>query len=166
MRSNLKKAIGAVAAACALLLAAAALGFSQGPPGPHPGFPGGPGPHDGLGPLIHDLNLSDDQTTQIKALHESFATSTKALHDQLRTLHDSAPDPLSGAAFDEASVRAAAQARAAIQVELDVAHARLMSQVYALLNSDQKTQLAAKRTAMEQQRLQWQSQQKRTSSQF
>jgi Spy/CpxP family protein refolding chaperone len=162
MRSSWKKAVLAVAAAAAVMLAGAALGFSQGPPpGPH-GF-GGP---EGLGPLLHNLNLTDDQKTQIKSLHESFATSTKALHDQLKALHDSAPDPLNGAAFDEAAVRAAAQSRAAIQVELDVAHAKLMSQVYGLLSADQKTQLAANRAAMQQQLLNRESRHQPPSSQF
>jgi Spy/CpxP family protein refolding chaperone len=155
MKLKLKKMSGFIAIACALLLATV-VGFSQQgrPPGPPPGggFHGGPGPRDGLGPLARDLNLSDDQKTQIKKITDSFEESTKALRDQLRTLHESEPDPLSGGAFDEAAVRAAAQARANVQVELEVAHARLMSQVFAILTTEQKAQLAAKRQEFEQRR--------------
>jgi Spy/CpxP family protein refolding chaperone len=155
MKLNLKKTSGFIVIAASLLLATV-VGFSQQgrPAGPPPGggFRGGPGPRDGLGPLARDLNLSDEQKTQIKKITDSFEESTKALRDQLHTLHESEPDPLGGGAFDEAAVRAAAQARANVQVELEVAHARMMSQVFALLTTEQKAQLAAKRQEFEQRR--------------
>jgi len=133
----------------ALLLTGAAMAFSQGPPRGG-GFRGGPGPGDGLGPLARDLNLTDDQKAQMKKIKDSFRESDKALHDQLRTLHESEPDPISGT-FDEAAVRAAAEARAKIQIELEVSHAKMMSQIAAVLTADQKAQLAAKRQQFERQ---------------
>ena len=160
MRSNWKKMSGVIAFAGALLLTMAMVVFSQGPggggPGPRErGFHGGPGgggggPRDGLGPLGRDLNLSDEQKAQIKKIRDSFEESTKSLRDQLRTQHESQPDPLGGGAFDEAAVRTAAQARAAVQIELEVAHARMMSQIFSVLTPEQKTQLAAKRQQFEQ----------------
>jgi Spy/CpxP family protein refolding chaperone len=136
-----------------IMTAAAAVAFSQGPQGPQGpppggGFRGGPGPRDGLGPLGHELNLTDDQKAQIKKISESFAESDKAFHDQLRALHTSEPDPMNGA-FDEAAVRAAAEARAKIQIELEVSHAKMMSQISSVLTAEQKTQLAAKRQQFE-----------------
>jgi Spy/CpxP family protein refolding chaperone len=62
----------------------------------------------------------------------------------MRALHESDADPLN-AAFDEAAVRTAAEARAKIDVELSVAHAKMMSQIGAVLTTEQKAQLAAKR---------------------
>jgi Spy/CpxP family protein refolding chaperone len=154
MKSNWKKLSGVIAIAGALMLVAAMVAFSQGPQGPPRGgggFHGGPGgPGGGLGPLARDLNLTDEQKAQIKKIQDSFAESTKALHEQLRTLHESEPDPASGGAFDEAAVRAAAEARAKVQVELEVAHARMMSQVFGVLTTEQKAQLAAKRQEFEQ----------------
>jgi periplasmic protein CpxP/Spy len=159
MKANWKKISGVVAVAGALLLMAV-IGFSQEgrPPGPPPGRgfhggPGGPGgPRDGgLGPL-RDLNLTDDQKAQIEKLKASFEESTKALHEQMRSLHESQPDPLAGGAFDEAAVRAAAEARAKVEVELEVAHARLMSQVFAILTPEQKAQLNERRQQFEQRR--------------
>lgn len=159
MRLNWKTRTGATLIAGALLLMMAIVGFSQGPPpgpgGPHErGFHGGPGgpPRDGLGPLARDLNLSDEQKAQIKKINDSFAESTKPLREQLRSLHESEPDPLSGGTFDEAAVRTAAQARANAQIELEVAHARMMSQIFAVLTPEQKSQLAAKRQQFEQKR--------------
>jgi protein CpxP len=152
MKINLKKMSLVIAIAGAMLLAAAAVGFSQDPQGPPPdggfrggrGGPGGPGPRDGLGPMARDLNLSDEQKAQVKKISDSFAESTRSLHEQLRTLHESEADPFSGT-FDEAAVRAAAEARAKIEVELQVSHAKMMSQIGAVLTADQKAQLASRR---------------------
>ena len=148
MKLNWKK-FSVATIAGALLLTGAAMAFSQGPPRGG-GFRGGPGPGDGLGPLARDLNLTDDQKAQMKKITDSFRESDKALHDQLRTLHESEPDPISGT-FDEAVVRAAAEARAKIQIELEVSHAKMMSQIAAVLTADQKAQLAAKRQQFERQ---------------
>lgn len=161
------KKIASLFALIGVLALMAIVGFAQGPPpfGGHGGHggPGGPGGHgrggpDGGIPFARELNLTDAQKTQIKQIMDSTFESTKALHEQLRQLHDSAPDPLSGAAFDEAAVRATAQKRAAIEVELEVAHARAMSQVFALLTTEQKAQLAAHHKEMEQRHAERESQ--------
>src|SRR5882762_6969337 len=145
MSSNWKKKASSIAIAGAILLMAALAAFSQGPDRPRRGFPGGPGgPRDGIGFLSHDLNLTQDQKTQIKKITDSFEESTKSLRDQLKTLHESEPDPLSGT-FDEATVRAAAEARAKVDIELSVARAQMMSQIAAVLTTEQKAQLAAKK---------------------
>ena len=150
MKLNWKKFSAATAIAGALLLMTAAIVFSQNPPprpdGP-PGPPRGPfghGPHGprgpgGFGPLA-GLNLTDAQKEQIKQIHESFAEQTKALRDQMRTLHKSQSDPMSN--FDEAAVRSAAEARAKVQVEMEVAHAKMMSQVANVLTAEQRAQMA------------------------
>ena len=154
MKLNWKKSSVIIAVAAALLLTVAltvaAVAFShshrhQGPPRGG-GFRGEPGPR-GLGPL-RDLNLTDDQKAQIKKIKESFEEGNKALFDQMRALHGSEPDPMSGT-FDEAAVRTAAEARAKIQVELEVSHAKMMSQIAAVLTAEQKAQLAAKRQQFE-----------------
>ena len=121
-------------------------GVGQGPDGGQRrgGFQGGPGGPwgGGLGPLGRDLNLTDDQKAQIKNIEQSFQASTKELRDQLRTLHQSEQNPLTSA-FDEATVRASAEAQAKVEVELQVARAKMMSQIGALLTADQKAQIAA-----------------------
>jgi Spy/CpxP family protein refolding chaperone len=152
MNFNWKKWSAVAAFVAALALMGSVIAFSQGPQGPRPGggFRGGPGPRDGLGPIARDLNLTDAQKAEIKKITESFQAGTKDLHDQMRTLHESEPDPMNGN-FDEATVRAAAEARAKIEVELAVAHAKMMSQIASVLTAEQKTQLAAKRQRFERQ---------------
>jgi Spy/CpxP family protein refolding chaperone len=85
-----------------------------------------------------------------------FEASTQALHEQLRQAGPGGGggpfEGLKDGAFDEAAVRAAAQARASLHVELEVARARMMSQVYALLTAEQKATLAERRQQFEQRR--------------
>src|SRR6185369_7993461 len=134
------------------------FGF-RGPGGPREGFgPGGPGRPGGpppqgfgpFGPLGRDLNLTDDQRSAIQKIGESFQESNRALLEQMRTLHESQRELLAGE-FHEAAVRAAAEARAKVQVELEVSHARMMSQMVAVLTDAQRAQLAAHREQMRQQ---------------
>ena len=156
------KTFGISALATAVLLTSAAIVLSQQPQAPPPpggfgpGFrgPGGFGaPREGfgpLGPMGRELNLTDDQKAQIKKVQDSFRDSDKALFDQLRTLQQNQADPANGA-FDEAAVRSAAEARAKIQVELEVSHAKMMSQIFSVLTPEQKAQLAAKHDQMRRQ---------------
>lgn len=153
----------ALAAVCILTTAGFAQqggpqrGFGGPPPGGHDGPPPGGGGRRGpggfLGPLARELNLTDAQKAEIKKINDSFTESAKALHEQLFKAGGGGPlDGLKEGAFDEAAARAAAQARANAQIELDVAHARMMSQIYALLTAEQKAKLAELRQQFEQRR--------------
>ena len=159
MTQSWKKRSAAIAITGALLLILAVVGLAQQGGGPGhgrgpggPGFHGGP-PRDGLGPIARDLNLTDAQKAEIKKIRDAFEESTKSLRDQMEAQRpDGPPDFLKDGAFDEAAVRAAAQARANLHVEMDVAHARMMSQIFNVLTAEQKAQLEAKRQEFEQRR--------------
>jgi Spy/CpxP family protein refolding chaperone len=163
VKTNLKKFAIIASLSVAVLATAAVVVFSQNPPprpdappapgafrhrGPGgPGGPGGPREFGPFGPFGRELNLTEDQKTQIKNIQDSFRDSNKALFDQMRALHEQQGDPASGT-FDEAAVRSAAEARAKVQVELEVSHAKMMSQVFNVLTAEQKAQLAAHRDEM------------------
>jgi protein CpxP len=166
------KTFGLSAVAAAVLIAAAVVVVSQqpGPPPPGgpmgqgpmgpgqmepgPGFRGGPqrpgGQRQGFGPFGpfgRELNLTDAQKTQIKSIQDSFRESDKALFDQLRALHEKQGDVTPGT-FDEAAFRSAAEARSKIQIELEVSHAKMMTQVFNVLTAEQKAQLQARHDQM------------------
>jgi Spy/CpxP family protein refolding chaperone len=141
MKLSWKKFGASIGVAAALLIAASVV-FSQGPP--RGGGRGGQGPGDGLGPFGRDLNLTDEQKAQIKKIQYGFREADRVLFDQMKTLRESEPNPMSDS-FDEAAVRAAAQAKAKIQIELEVSRAKMMSQIASVLTAEQKAQLAAKR---------------------
>ncbi|HEX3558897.1 MAG TPA: Spy/CpxP family protein refolding chaperone [Pyrinomonadaceae bacterium] len=143
-KAKMKLIGGTLALAAALTLTAVALAHQDGPHGfggPPPGGPGHHGGPGGLGPLAHELNLTDAQKAQIKQIEDGFRESTKSLHEQLFKTGGGPLDGLSDT-FDESAARAAAQSRAGIEVELEVAHARMMSQIYALLTAEQKAKVA------------------------
>jgi protein CpxP len=151
---RMKLAAFALAAVAGMALAAAAFPGQEGHHGP--GGPGGPhGPHGGniVEHLSRALDLTDAQKAQVKQIEDSLRESTKSLHEQLAKSGDGG-GPLDGFkdGFDEAAVRSAAQARAAVHVELEVAHARAMSQIYALLTDAQKAKLAELRQQFQQRR--------------
>ena len=149
MQTNKKRnLIGAVLALAIAVSLSAVIGFSQGKPG------GDRGMHGGFGHFGRNLNLSDTQKTQMQQIAARYEASNKNLRDQLRNLHKNGFDSFNGGAFDEAAVRQAAQARAQLDVELEVSRARMMSEMYALLTPEQKNQLAQQRQQWEQRRQQ------------
>ena len=150
-----KLAAFALAAVAGMALAVAAFPGQEGRgPGGH-GGPGGPrGPHGGnlVEHLSRALDLTDAQKAQVKQIEDSLRESTKSLDAQLQKSGGGGPLDGFKDGFDEAAVRSAAQARAAVHVELEVAHARAMSQIYALLTAEQKAKLADLRQQFEQHR--------------
>ena len=105
-----------------------------------------------LGRFAQNLNLTDAQKEQMQQIAARHRESTKALRQQTHEKRGGDFGALNGGAFDEATVRAAAQARANAHVEMEVAHARMMSEMYAVLTPEQKAQIATQRQQWEQKR--------------
>ncbi|HEX8354846.1 MAG TPA: Spy/CpxP family protein refolding chaperone [Pyrinomonadaceae bacterium] len=100
------------------------------------------------------LNLTDAQREQMRQIAERYEATFSAQRGERgeRRGERRGFDPFAGGAFDESAVRAAAQARANAQVEREVAQARMMHEMYNVLTSEQKAQLAADRQQREQRR--------------
>ncbi len=143
-----------VAALALVLVATAIIGFAQGGRGGFGKGHGRGGDHHrgGFGHVFRSLNLTEAQRTQIKEIAGRNRQSTASLREQLRTNHKGMAGVPNMGTFDEQAVRVAAQARAAAHVELEVAHARMFSEMYAVLTPEQKAQLAAQRQKREQRR--------------
>lgn len=103
--------------------------------------------------VFANLNLTDAQKEQLKQIAARYRESGKAMREQARGQRGEGRDAFAnGGVFNEAAVRAAAQARANQRVEMEVAHARMMSEMYNVLTPEQKTQLATERQQREQRR--------------
>lgn len=114
---------------------------------------GGRGMRGGFGRFGANLNLTDAQKAQMDQIIARYRETAKAQRQQQgRGERRGGFDVFNGGTFNEAEVRAAAQARANAQVEREVAHARMMSEMYAVLTAEQKAQLAAERQQREQRR--------------
>ena len=99
------------------------------------------------------LNLSDAQKAQMEQIQERFRQQAQSLREQSRGERGGEGfDAFAGGAFNESAVRAAAQARANRQVEMEVAHARMMHEMYNVLTPEQKSQLEADRQQRQQRR--------------
>ena len=103
-----------------------------------------------------DLNLTDAQQEQMRQIQERYHATFRAQRGT-RGQERREFDPLAGGAFDEAAVRAAAQARANAQVEREVAQARMRYEMYNVLTAEQKAQLQAARGQREQRRQEFRS---------
>ena len=104
------------------------------------------------GRFAEKLNLTDAQKAQMEQIAERFRQTTQSLHEQGRGRRDDGHDAFTGGAFNESAVRAAAQARANRQVEMEVARARMMHEMYNVLTPEQKSQLEADRQQRQQRR--------------
>jgi periplasmic protein CpxP/Spy len=125
------------------------------------GREGGGGERRGgeFGGPFGNLNLTDAQKAQMQQISERFRETTKSLRQQGRGERRNGEgfDAFKGGAFNESAVRAAAQERANRQVELEVARARMMFEMYNVLTPEQKSQLEADRQQREQRRQEFRS---------
>jgi protein CpxP len=140
------------------LVAGIALAQQRGGPGPmyggrHGGFMGG----SGFGMFLHQLNLTDDQKTQIKQIFQSEKSNLKPLMQQEMLFHQQMLQLITSGNFDQAKAAAIATQAAQTHIQMEVEHAKIGSQIYQLLDSTQKSQVAdmmAKRQQRMQEHLQ------------
>jgi Spy/CpxP family protein refolding chaperone len=164
-----KRIIGAITLAGTMLLGGM-VGFAQQPQGQEgqgrgagrewhgrggKGGRHGGGMRGGLGGRFFEkLNLTDAQKAQMEQITARYRESFKAQRRDGRGERREGFDAFNGGTFNEAAVRAAAQARANARVEMEVSRARMMSELYNVLTAEQKTQLASARQQREQKRQQ------------
>lgn len=106
----------------------------------------------GGGHFAERLNLTDAQKAQMEQIEERFRQQAQSMREQGRGERGEGFDAFSGGTFNESAVRAAAQERANRQVEMEVARARMMYEMYNVLTPEQKSQLEADRQQRRQRR--------------
>jgi len=102
------------------------------------------------------LNLTDAQRDQIRTLREAQRTDTRALRDKMRAARQQLQQAMRADVPDEAAVRSAAEAVAALQADQAVRQARARSQFMKVLTPEQQAQMkqARARTVQRAQRAQ------------
>lgn len=108
-----------------------------------------------MGFLAKQLNLTDDQKTQMKAIMQKEHPTLKPLMQQEHQVDLQLRQYVEGP-FDQAKVQALAAQKAQIQAQLTVAQTRIHNELYQLLTTDQQSQvkqLEAKHEARMQQRM-------------
>jgi protein CpxP len=103
----------------------------------------GHGGHDGdFHRMLSRLDLTTDQHSQVKAIWEKEKPAMQPLMQQMHQNHVAMSALESSGPFDEAKTRALATQNAQTMIELEVAHARIKSEIMQILTADQKAKLA------------------------
>ena len=89
--------------------------------------------------LTHNVQLTPDQQARVKAIYDRYVENTKAIHEQLAAAESSQDQ---SGPFNEVAFRSAAETRARLQVDLEVAFAKARAEAENVLTLEQKTQLA------------------------
>ena len=146
LEENVKSMHSKFAVIAIALAVSAGLAFAQGEGpeampmhhGMHGDFMGGPG----LGLPLHELNLTDEQHAQIKQIFQNEHANIKPLMQQEFQAHQQLIQLITSGNFDQTKAVAIAAQESQTHVQLEVAHARIASQIYQLLTSDQKAKVA------------------------
>ncbi len=117
------------------------VAIAQGPPMGRPHEGGFFGEHS-LEFFAEILNLSDAQQAQIKQIMHSAKPSLQPLFQQEMQSRKAMMQLAMSGNFDEAKAQALAQQAAQAHIQLEVEHARTISQAYQVLTAEQKTKLA------------------------
>ncbi len=127
----------------AMLVISVLLAFGQdGPDGKKGRWEGGGGHDRGIGMPLRGLDLSDDQRAKVKELAEASRTSVRPVIEGLKANREKLEALTANGAFDEAQVTAVANEQGALTAKLIVEKERIRSQVFALLNDEQKAKLS------------------------
>ena len=110
-----------------------------GPRGRGPGFGRSGGPQAGL--ALRALDLTEAQREQVRQLTQQHREQTRALVERAEVAREAQRQAIAAPSFSEQQVRAATQAVAEVQTDLAVQQARLRSDIYALLTSEQQQRL-------------------------
>ena len=118
------------------------------PGGPRPGFPGG-GPFD-LG--LRGIELSDTQREQIRGIVESHKAEFDAAAAKLRDARRAFAEAVQAASIDESAIRSASTAVAGAMADEAILHAKVRTEVQAVLTPEQQEQVKQRRAEMEKRR--------------
>lgn len=138
MSLNSKTFVASMAVAAGLALAATAHA-QTGTQAPPPAAPRAMRPAQA--PPRAGLNLSDAQREQIRTLRETQRQDAQALRDKMRAARQQLQTAMRADVPDEAAVRSAAEAVAALQADQAVLQARTRSLVMKVLTPEQQARM-------------------------
>lgn len=98
--------------------------------------------HRGMGRIFRQLDLTDDQKAQMKAIRQASREDSKPLREQMKTNRQQLQQLTENGQFDEAAVSAIASQQGQIHAQIIVAKQKVKSQMFNVLTAEQKTKLA------------------------
>jgi Spy/CpxP family protein refolding chaperone len=113
---------------------------TQAPPPPMPAHVHDLGPRP-MGFFAKELNLTDEQKTQAKAILQKDRATVKPLMQQSREIELQMRQSAEGSTFDEAKVRSLATQKSQVEAELDVQRTRIHNQLFQILTPEQQSKM-------------------------
>ena len=95
-----------------------------------------------MGLPLHELNLTDDQKAQVKQIFQNEKPTMKPLMQQEMAAHQQLIQLVTSGTFETAKAAAIAAQESQTHLQLELEHAKIASQIYQLLNADQKAKVA------------------------
>lgn len=116
--------------------------------GPGGGRFGGPGGRGGpmgalgiFGPMLRELNLTEDQQQRLRSIAESHRDEMKSIADRNRPAHEALQQAITSGSVDEGTIRERSAAVASGEADMAILQARIYSEAIQVLNPDQQAQL-------------------------
>ncbi|MDM7924289.1 MAG: Spy/CpxP family protein refolding chaperone [Pyrinomonadaceae bacterium] len=136
-----KVAIGIVAFVVVAISAILVIGQFRGSDGERGFGKRGEGRHTG-GMMLRGLNLSDEQKAQFEQIRSAHQEAAAPLHEAMKANREKLNAATANGAFDEAAVTAIANEHGSIAAQMLVAREKMKSQVFGILNDEQKAKFA------------------------
>jgi protein CpxP len=133
----MKKRILVIASIAVLVVAATIFALAQGHPGMGEKMRGGLS-QDMIEHISRELNLTDAQKDQVKAIFEAQRATEEERHGKLDDIRKQIDAATANGQFDEAQVRTLANQQAQLMADQMVDHLRMHSKLYSLLTAEQK----------------------------
>ena len=127
-----------IAGIAALIIGATVLGWAQAHQGMGQRMRGG-GPEEMIEHISRELNLTDAQKGQAKAILEAQKAIEDERHAKLEDIHKQIEAATANGQFDEAQVRPLANQEAQLKADEMVDHLRMHAKLYSLLTPEQRT---------------------------
>jgi len=120
----------------ALLVAGCTGAFGQRGGGPPEGFGGG------HARMFRNLDLTDEQRTEIRKILETERSIMKPVHQELRGNRQALDEATKDGQFNEAQVTALAEKQGDLMAQMIVSRERVQSQIWQFLTPEQREKLA------------------------
>ncbi|MDQ5845632.1 MAG: Spy/CpxP family protein refolding chaperone [Acidobacteriota bacterium] len=136
----MRNKILAIAGIAVLVIGATVLALGHGLQRMHGQGKGeGRGHGDMVEHMFRELNLTDAQKQQVKAILEQTEATAGGIHTKLDEIRKQLDAATANGQFDETQVRSLASQKAQLDADMLVEHLRTKSKVFAILTPEQRT---------------------------
>ena len=160
MTTRFKTSLAAGLAVLTLATAAPMLMAQDQPRGPGPGMrgpAGGPGMRGpgggprGFGPGFHELDLTDDQKTQLRTIADSRRDEFRAAGEKVRAARQGMRALIEAETIDESAIRAKSAEIAAAEADVTILNAKMRQESLQVLTAEQQQKLKELRSSRQDQ---------------